>query len=146
MLYPIELRLLQEQLNRSFFVWGVKSDFFFERGRVSSVVLIVKPDALLPFAIAAIMGFVVLGLRGGEKDVDFSKIRGRIQFVDDSADYKVKTVDSSPDLRVQIVEHFPDAPGKWQVVDSFPDYKIQLVNSPPDFTIQYVNSLPGPSK
>ena len=34
-----------------------------------------KPDALLPFAIAAIMGFLVLGLRGGEKDVDFSKIQ-----------------------------------------------------------------------
>ena len=105
-----------------------------------------KPDALLPFAIAAIMGFLVLGLRGGEKEVDFSKIRGRIQFVDNSGDYKVKAVESSPDLRVQIVENFPDAPGKWQVVDSFPDYKIQWVDSFPDFTIQYVNSLPGPSK
>ena len=145
MLYPIELRLLLEQLNRSSFFWGVKSDFF-ERMRLWSVVLSMKPDALLPFAIAAIMGFLVLGLRGGEKDVDFSKIRGRIQFVDNFADYKVKAVESSPDLRVQIVEDFPDAPGKWQVVDSFPDYKIQLVDSFPDFTIQYVNSLPGPSK
>ena len=145
MLYPIELRLLQKQLSKSSFLWGVKSDFF-ERSRVWSVVLIVKPDALLPFAIAAIMGFLVLGLRGGEKEVDFSKIRGHVQFVDNSADYKVKAVESSPDLRVQIVEYFPDAPGEWQVVDSFPDYKIQLVDSFPDFTIQYVNSLPGPTK
>ena len=80
-----------------------------------------KPDALLPFAIAAIMGFLVLGLRGGEKEVDFSKIRGRIQFVDNSGDYKVKAV------------------------ESFPDYRIQWVDSFPDFTIQYVNSLPGAS-
>ena len=114
--------------------------------RFWSVVLGMKPDALLPFAIAAIMGFLVLGLRGGEKEVDFSKIRGRIQFVDNSGDYKVKAVESSPDLRVQIVENFSDAPGKWQVVDSFPDYKIQWVDSFPDFTVQYVNSLPGPSK
>jgi hypothetical protein len=106
----------------------------------------VKPDALLPFAIAAIMGFLVLGLRGGEKQVDFSKIRGRVQFVDNFADYKVKAVESSPDLRVQIVAYFPDAPGEWKVVDSFPDYKIQLVDSSPDFTIQYVNSFPGSAK
>jgi hypothetical protein len=145
MLYPIELRLLRKQLSKSSFLWSVKSDFF-ERSGVWSVVLIVKPDALLPFAIAAIMGFLVLGLRGGEKQVDFSKIRGRVQFVDNFADYKVKAVERSPDLRVQIVEYFPDAPGEWQVVDSFPDYKIQLVDSFPDFTIQYVNSLPGPTK
>jgi hypothetical protein len=144
MLYPIELRLLQRHLSKSPFLWGVKSDFF-ERSRAWSVVLIVKPDALLPFAIAAIMGFLVLGLRG-EKELDFSKIRGQVQFVDNFADYKVKAVESSPDLRVKIVEYFPDAPGEWQVVDSFPDYKIQLVDSFPDFTIQYVNSLPGPTK
>ncbi|MGA7216232.1 MAG: hypothetical protein WBX20_18675 [Terrimicrobiaceae bacterium] len=105
-----------------------------------------KPDALLPFAIAAIMGFLALGLRGGQREIDFSKIRGRIQFVENFADYKVKAVEGSPDLKVQIVESSPDAPGKWQVVNSFPDYKIQLVDALPDFTIQYVNNLPGPSK
>jgi hypothetical protein len=115
-------------------------------GGVSNVSTYMKPDALLPFAIAAIMGFLALGLRGGQKDIDFSKIRGRIQFVESFGDYKVKAVEDSPDLRVQIVENVPDAPGKWQVVNSFPDYKIQLVDSLPDFTIQYVNSLPGPSK
>jgi hypothetical protein len=145
MLYPIELRLLQKEISKSSFLRGVKSDFF-EKSRVWSVVLIVKPDALLPFAIAAVMGLLVLGLRGGEKELDFSKIRGRVQFVDNFADYKVKAVESSPDLRVQIVAYFPDAPGEWQVVDSFPDYKIQLVDSSPDFTIQYVNSFPGPAK
>jgi hypothetical protein len=108
--------------------------------------VIMLVNALLPFAIAAIMGFLAFGLRGGQKEVDFSKIRGRIQFVENFADYKVRAVEDSPDLRVQIVENFPDAPGKWQVVSSFPDYKIQLVDTLPDFTIQYVNSLPGPSK
>jgi hypothetical protein len=103
----------------------------------------VKPDAVLPFAIAAIIGFLVLGLRSGEKEVDFSKIRGHVQFVDNSADYKVKAVESSPDLRVQIVEYFPDDPGEWQVVDSFPDYKIQLVDSFPDFTISVRDESSG---
>jgi hypothetical protein len=146
MLYPIELRLHHGQLNRSSLLRSVKSEFFVKEGGLSSVSTYVKPDAILPFAIAAIMGFLALGLRGGQRDVDFSKIRGRIQFVESFADYKVKAVEDSPDLRVQIVENFADAPGKWQVVDSFPDYKIQLVDSLPDFTIQYVNSLPGPSK
>ena len=105
-----------------------------------------KPDALLPFAIAATVGFLALGVRGGQKEADFSKIHGRVQFVEEFADYDVKVVENSPDLRVQIVQHLPDAAGEWQVVDSFPDYRIQLVDSHPDFTIQYVNSRPGPSK
>jgi hypothetical protein len=119
---------------------------FFGRNRRARVVLNVKPDALLPFAIAAIMGFLALGLRGGQREIDFSKIHGRVQFVENFADYKVKAVEGSPDLKVQIVEDFPDTPGKWQVVNSFPNYKIQLVDAFPDFTIQYVNSFPGPSE
>jgi hypothetical protein len=105
-----------------------------------------RPDALLPFAIAAVMGFLALGLRGGQKEVDFSKIRGRIQFVENFADYDVKVVEDSPDLRVQMVQNFPTAAGQWQVVDSNPDYRIHVVDSLPDFTIQYVNSGPGTSK
>jgi hypothetical protein len=105
-----------------------------------------KPDALLPFAIAATVGFLALGIRGGQKEVDFSKMHGRIQFVEEFADYDVKAVENSPDLRVQIVENLPEAAGQWQVVDSSPDYRIQLVDFAPDFTIQYVNSRPGPSK
>ena len=66
MLYPIELRLHQEQVNKSSFAGGVKPDFC-ERKRVWCVVLCMKAltaDSLLPFAIAAILGFLVLGLRG----------------------------------------------------------------------------------
>ena len=104
---------------------------------------LMKPDAPLPFAIAAIMGFIALGTQGGQKDLDFSKTRGRIQFAESFRDYPVKAVWTSPDLRVQIVEDFPDSPRKWQV---FPDYKIQLVDSLLDFTIDYASTLPGPSK
>ena len=102
-----------------------------------------KPDALLPFAIAAIMGLLALGVRGGQQRPDFSKVHGRIQFVETLPDYKVKAVEDSADLRVQIVEDSPDAPGKWQVVNCSPDYRIQLVDSAADFTIQYVNRLSG---
>jgi hypothetical protein len=105
-----------------------------------------KPDSLLPFAIAAILGFLVLGLRGGEKYSDFSKIGGRVQFMDELPHDKVKAVNSSPDLRVQIVRHSPDSPGQWQLVDSFPDYKIQMVDANPDFTIEYVNALAEPAE
>ena len=69
MLYPIELRLHEEQINKSSFARSVKPDFC-ERKWVSRVVRnmkAVKPDSLLPFAIAAILGFLVLGLSGGEK-------------------------------------------------------------------------------
>ena len=108
MLYPIELRLLLEHVNRSSFVRGVKSEFFSERRSVSSVSTCMKPDALLPFAIAATVGFLALGVRGGQKEVDFSKIHGRVQFVEEFADYDVKVVENSPDLRVQIVQNLPD--------------------------------------
>jgi hypothetical protein len=76
-------------------------------GGVSNVSTYMKPDALLPFAIAAIMGFLALGLRGGQKDIDFSKIRGRIQFVESFGDYKVKAVEDSPDLRCRSSRMFP---------------------------------------
>ena len=66
MLYPIELRLHEEQVNKSSFAKGVKPDFC-ERKRVRCVVHYMKAvtaDSLLPFAIAAILGFLVLGLKG----------------------------------------------------------------------------------
>ena len=68
---------------------------------------LMKPEAPLPFAIAAIMGFIALGTQGGQKDLDFSKTRGRIQFAESFPDYPVKAVQNSPDLRVQIVEDSP---------------------------------------
>jgi len=108
-----------------------------------------KRDSLLPFAIAALLGLIVLGMPGTrkvqarEEGPDVSKIHGRIQFVTSFPDYKVQEVSSFPDLKVQVVESFPDKPGRWQIVDSFPDYKIQVVDSFPDFTIQYVESFPG---
>lgn len=74
---------------------------------------------------------------------DLARIRGKIQFVTNFPDYKVKVVDSFADLHVKIVEHFPDDPGEWQIVEHFPDYRIQIVDSFPDFTIRYVEHFPG---
>lgn len=78
-----------------------------------------------------------------KKQVDLSKIYGRIQFVRSFPDYKVQVVEHFPDLRVKKVNHFPTKPGLWKIVTSFPDYKIQIVNHFPDFKIKYVNHFPG---
>ena len=75
--------------------------------------------------------------------VDVSRIYGKIQIVDNFADYKVEIVNSFADLHVEIVTHFANKPGKWQIVSSFPDYKIQLVDHFPDFKVRYVNHFPG---
>ena len=106
--------------------------------------LLMKPEAPLPFAIAAIMGLIALGTQGRQKDLDFSKTGGRIQFAESFPDYPVKAVQNSPDPRVQIVEDFSDSPRKWQVVDSFPITKSRW--SILDFTVDYVSTLPGPSE
>jgi hypothetical protein len=95
---------------------------------------------------AALLAFLILAVRAGDKKVDVSKVHGRIQYVKSFPDYKVKAVTSFPDLRVQVVESFPTSPGQWQIVDSFPDYKIEMVESFPDFTVQFVSSFPGPAK
>ncbi|WP_338766217.1 hypothetical protein WAF17_03340 [Bernardetia sp. ABR2-2B] len=51
---------------------------------------------------------------------DLSRIYGKIQFVDNFADYKVQVVDNFADIDVQIVDNFADSAGKWQIVDNFP--------------------------
>jgi hypothetical protein len=75
--------------------------------------------------------------------IDLSRIHGKIQFVDLSADYRVKLVTTFGDLLVQWVDRRPSGPGKWQLVAQFPDFKIKLVDHRPDFTVQYVQAFPG---
>ncbi|MEY2579750.1 MAG: hypothetical protein QOI49_2574 [Verrucomicrobiota bacterium] len=74
-------------------------------------------------AIIVAAALLAFSVRAGDKKVDVSKIRGRIQYVNSFPDYKVQAVTSFADLHVQIVTSFPDRPGQWQIVDSFPDYK-----------------------
>lgn len=95
----------------------------------------------LRFAAALPLGTVL----GSKPAVDVSKVFGRIQWVNQFPDYKVRIVDHFPDLRVQIVDAFPNEPGKWQIVASFPDFKIQIVTAFPDFKIQFTGSFPGPA-
>jgi hypothetical protein len=61
----------------------------------------IKPDSLLPFAIAAILGFLVLGLNGGERDRS-AKAREPIPIVEDVRVDGAKTAGRSPDLRVRL--------------------------------------------
>jgi len=120
---------------KSVLIWRAGPGF----GRLASM----KYVTAIAIALLVSLGFAV---RGGEKNVDVSRIHGRIQYVSSFPDYKVQAVTSFPDLRVQIVKSFPDKPGRWQIVDSFPDYKIQMVQSFPDFTVEFVESFPGPAK
>ena len=48
----------------------------------------------------AMLAFLVIALRAGNKKVNVSKIHGRIEFVRSFPDYKVKQVKSFPDLKV----------------------------------------------
>lgn len=107
---------------------------------------ILLPLTIVQLTVSIMSTAIIPPLVAAEKNVDVSKIHGRIQLVTSFPDYKVKVVTSFPDLRVETVESFPDRSGRWQIVDSFPDYKIQLVDSFPDFTVQFVNGFPGPSR
>ena len=42
-----------------------------------------------------------------KKQVDVSKVYGRIQFVRLFPDYKMQVVDHFPDLKIKYVTHFP---------------------------------------
>jgi len=55
------------------------------------------------------------------KDVDLTKMKGRIQFV----------------------EHFANAPGKWQIVSASPDIKLKIVENFGDFKIQFTEYAYG---
>ena len=102
MLYPIELRLHEEQVNKSFFARGVKPDFC-ERKRVRCVVRYMKAvtaDSLLPFAIAAILGFLVLGLKGERSEP--LRVTGPSLVLATPSDYEGKPEKKLPDLRAQL--------------------------------------------
>jgi hypothetical protein len=77
------------------------------------------------------------------KDVDLSKMKGRIQFVEHFADFDVEISEVFPDLKVKIVEHFANTPGKWQIVSSSPDIKLKIVENFGDFKIQFTEYAHG---
>ena len=102
MLYPIELRLHGEQVNKSSFARGVKPDFLRKEARPvrSTYMKAVKPDSLLPFAIAAILGFLVLGLRGERSES--SRMKGPSLVLATPSDHEGKPEKKLPDLRAQL--------------------------------------------
>ena len=60
----------------------------------------VTADSLLPFAIAAILGFLVLGLRGERSEPLPVKEPSTVLAV--SSDYEAKPEKKQPDLRAQV--------------------------------------------
>jgi hypothetical protein len=60
-----------------------------------------KPDSLLPFAIAAILGFLVLGLNGGDGRGS-STARGTGPSVESDSAYKAKAPKNTPELRARL--------------------------------------------
>lgn len=75
--------------------------------------------------------------------IELSKIKGKIKFVENFADYKVEITNLFPDMKVKLVEQLFNKEGEWQVVDSMPDIKIKIVENFGDFTIQFVENFPG---
>ncbi|MCX7987153.1 MAG: hypothetical protein N2662_09470 [Bacteroidales bacterium] len=68
---------------------------------------------------------------------------GRVQFVDNFADFKIKFVENFPDIKVKFVDYKPSKCGEWQVVTTFPDFKVKIVDQFPDFKVRIVDSFPG---
>ena len=60
----------------------------------------VTADSLLPFAIAAILGFLVLGLRGERSEP--LRVRGPTPVLATPSDYEGKPEKKRPDLRAQL--------------------------------------------
>ncbi|MCF6168043.1 hypothetical protein [Lutibacter sp.] len=77
------------------------------------------------------------------EEAELKKIKGKIKFVENFADYNVEITEIMPDLKVKIVEHLFNREGEWQIVDSMPDIKIKIVENFGDFSIQFVNNFPG---
>ncbi|MEI8270114.1 MAG: hypothetical protein WCG45_01980 [bacterium] len=71
------------------------------------------------------------------------KLYGKITYVNDFPDIKIKIVDNFPDLKVQLVDNFPNSCGKWQIVDNLPDLKVKIVTDFPDIKVKFVNDFPG---
>ena len=81
-------------------------------------------------AVAALMGAA-----SAEDEIKGCAMNGKV------LKGKVQVVTSSGDFKVQIVTSFPDL--KVKMVESFPDFTIEYVTSFPDFKIQMVESFPG---
>ncbi|HEY5740926.1 MAG TPA: hypothetical protein VIS99_00175 [Terrimicrobiaceae bacterium] len=100
-----------------------------------------KPDSLLPFAIAAILGFLVLGLRGGEGQGNVSKGEAAPESMDELRANDRGEIDRLPVERFQIVKHFSAGSGQWRELESFREYKIQMMDANPDFRIEPANNF-----
>lgn len=68
---------------------------------------------------------------------------GKVQVVNNAADFKVQIVSNAADLNVEITNCCPSECGKWQFVNNAADFTVEFVNNAGDFTIQLVNCCPG---
>ncbi len=73
------------------------------------------------------------------------RLAGRVQFVKNGEDFRVKIVDHFPHLKVRYVKSAftNNKIGEWQKVKYHPDFKVKIVEQFPDFRIRIVNAFPG---
>lgn len=71
------------------------------------------------------------------------KLYGRIEFVTEFEDIRVKLVDEFADLDVKKVNYTADQCGEWQVVEDLPELKVKIVNSGEDIRVRFVNEFEG---
>lgn len=76
------------------------------------------------------------------RSVPFSRLFGRVRFVQHFADYKV-AISPIPDMRVAMTGWPGRKAGEWQIVQHGEDFTVEMVAHFADFTIQYVDHAPG---
>ncbi|MDQ7091382.1 MAG: hypothetical protein Q9M50_12245 [Methylococcales bacterium] len=70
-------------------------------------------------------------------------LHGKVQFVTDFPDIKIKYVTAFATINVVFVKNFTAKCGQWEIVDAFPDFTVQIVDSFPDLTVEKVSSFSG---
>ena len=71
------------------------------------------------------------------------QLYGRIEFVNDFEDIRIKVVDEFADLDVKKVSSNADRCGEWQVVEDLPDLRVKIVTSGEDLRVRFVDEFEG---
>lgn len=80
---------------------------------------------------------------GSDCTLKGKKLSGKIRFVENFEDFKIRVVSANEDLRVEVVTYPTKDCGKWEYVQFFENFKVKIVNANEDFTIRYVIVSPG---
>jgi len=74
---------------------------------------------------------------------ELARIKGKIELVNFSPDYKVEIVDRYADLHVVKMDSYARNVGEWEITDFGADFKVEIVQNHGDFKVKWVDRYPG---